>query len=470
MKLYFPLISLMSLLFVANQGLSQAHIARISPSAAGIEQILVTTGPGQTGEISIKTASKAGTCAESGTAIPLVPPVSVNASATTVVNVPRSALKIGGYVCASVGTVDPSPEVIFDPGCRNVGPYTDCTFDYMLIGGIEQSDLSAKDTVTEGFYDLFIRRPVDSDWGSLWFRSRFLGTPGSSSTQNVVAAAIDPSGTLTTSGLAQSVASIDYVVGFQLDLLNKLAKNSGNHRMTYSPIVGFGATSPLSSTTTVLGLKVPDYGTEECNQLQQRFGTAQGYNPALPGTGVYDAAEHIGCVVQPNSDHTQPGTQITTIAFSNEDRSSFLLKWGAGLRIIDRYSPNCNETGGCSRLMADFTLGKDQSLTGGSFKSTVFKADAIIPVMSTGFYFFGSSATRITPNKTLPPLILTPVTIVSGSGTCPTDSSGATACVPSPNVFVLPYRQQDRDFYRIGIGIDIAKVFKIFNRPAEATN
>src|SRR5947207_6382808 len=109
MKRWFPFVALGSLMLVASQGVSQAHIARISPSAAGMEEILVTTGSGQTGEISIKTASKAGTCADSGIAIPLVSPVSVNASGTTVVNVPRSTLKVGGYVCASVGAVDPSP-------------------------------------------------------------------------------------------------------------------------------------------------------------------------------------------------------------------------------------------------------------------------------------------------------------------------------------------------------------------------
>jgi hypothetical protein len=45
-------------------------------------------------------------------------------------------------------------------------------------------------------------------------------------------------------------------------------------------------------------------------------------------------------------------------------------------------------------------------------------------------------------------------------------SSSSTVCVPSPNVFVLPYKQPDRDFYSIGVGIDLVKVFtKLFTPP-----
>jgi hypothetical protein len=48
----------------------------------------------------------------------------------------------------------------------------------------------------------------------------------------------------------------------------------------------------------------------------------------------------------------------------------------------------------------------------------------------------------------------------SGSSTC--TASASTACIPSSSVFVLPFKQQNRDFYRIGIGIDAMKILKIF--------
>jgi hypothetical protein len=85
--------------------------------------------------------------------------------------------------------------------------------------------------------------------------------------------------------------------------------------------------------------------------------------------------------------------------------------------------------------------------------------------MSTGFYFFATSANRFEKNMTLSPLILSPATVNSSTASACTSSS-STVCVPSPNVFVLPYKQPDRDFYSIGVGIDLVKVFtKLFTPP-----
>jgi hypothetical protein len=447
-----------------------AVVPSISPVPAGgawtVNVITAPAAPDDT--ITIFKAAKSGSCTASGTSLPFAPGFSnlVLAGAATAVQM-KDPVTTGEVLCAKItnpktGLIAATPEVVVNPGCGTPGVYSDCTFNYMLIGGIEQSDLSAQSSVTDGFFDLFLRRPVDNPWGSIWFRSRYLGAPSSSSTQNIVAAATDPTGTLVAKNLPQSVAAVDYVLGLQFDL-GQIA----NKRLTFSPIAAFGATTPLSATTTVAGFVVPAYGTNECDQLQARFTAKLGYSPALPGSGVYDSNGDIGCVVQPNprssAANPLPGTQIADIAFSNEDRSSFLLKWGAGVRIIDRFSSSgspCSASLGCSRLLADFTIGQDQAITGGHLHHLVFKADAIIPVLSTGAYFFASSANRFSRNTTLSPLILTPITITNGTG-CTASSSNA--CLPSPSVFVLPYKQQDRDYYRIGVGIDLAKVFtKLF--------
>jgi hypothetical protein len=384
-------------------------------------------------------------------------------AATVPASIPTAPATAGAVPAATPGVA---------VSCGTPGKYSDCTFEYLLIGGIEQAGLSAQNSVTEGFYDLFLRRPVDSNWGSIWFRSRYLGTPSSSSTQNIVSAASNPTGTLTASNLPQSVAAVDYALGLQFD--HWVYRNQ---RFSYSPIVGVGATTPLSATTTVAGYVVPAYGTNECNQLQARFGATQGYKPSLPPSGLYGASPGtMGCVVQPNPLSTTanplPGTQITDIAFSNEDRSSFLMKWGAGVRIIDRSLPSdssgCSSSKGCSRLMADIILGQDQSITGGYLRHFVLKTDAIIPVFSTGAYFFASSANRLERNTTLSPLILSPVTVATNTSSSACVASATTVCFPSPSVFVLPYKQQNRDYYRIGIGIDITKVFAKLFSPAPA--
>jgi hypothetical protein len=452
---------------------SQAAPSITPAPSAGDISVTLSTAPAATSDTvalySVAPADK-GKCIASGAAVKLADNSSnlVLGGATTRLEL-DTALASDYYLCAKItshttGAVTPTAEVAVGAGCNTPGTYTDCTFYYMLIGGIEQSDLSAQSSVTEGFYDLFIRRPVDSTWGSIWFRSRYLGTPSSSSTQNVVAAATNPTGTLTASNLPQSVTAVDYTLGLQFDHWRNESKS-----ISYSPIVGFGATTPLSATTTVSGLVVPAYGTSECNQLHLRFSNAYGYSPALPAAGPDPTTPTtMDCVVQPNpASTTAAGTKITDIAFSNQDRTSFLLKWGVGMRLIDRYrltgASTCADTAGCSRLMADFTIGQDQAITGGYWRHLVVKADAIIPVVQTGAYFFAASANRIESSTTFSPLILTPITVTANSGSSTCTTSSTTICVPSPSVFVLPYKQQNRDYYRIGIGIDVQKIFtKLF--------
>jgi len=354
--------------------------------------------------------------------------------------------------------------------------YRDDAFEYMFLGGVEQSDLSAQSSITQGFYDLSLREPFNDHGPAGWFRSRYLGMPSSSSTQNIVAAATNPTGTLTASNLPQSVMAVDYILGFEFhDFSFNNSKGAANEgKSTISPIMGFGATTPLSASTIVSGFAVPAYGTNECNQLQQRFISPRGYSPVLPGPGIYDSKGDIGCVVQPNSagttSNSAPGTQITDIGFSNEDRSSFLLKWGAGIRITDRWGADpkdkttaCHTSPGCARLTADITIGQDQAITGGQLRKFVLKTDAVIPILKTGAYFFGAADNRLERNTTLSPLILSPVTLATNTATSTCSASSTTVCYPSSSVFILPYKQQNRDYYRIGIGIDAAKILtKLF--------
>ena len=196
---------------------------------------------------------------------------------------------------------------------------------------------------------------------------------------------------------------------------------------------------------------------------------AEGLFASIAGPGIYDAAGDIGCVVQPNSANTTsaaaPGTQIKDIGFSNEDRSSFLLKWGAGVRIMDRWGvvgaddkTACHSAAGCTRLSADITIGQDQAITGGLLRRFVVKTDAVIPILTTGAFFFASADNRIARDQTVSPLILSPVTLATNTTTSTCTASTTTVCYPSSNVFVLPFKQQNRDYYRIGIGIDALKI------------
>jgi hypothetical protein len=368
---------------------------------------------------------------------------------------------------------------------------------------VEQSDLSAQNSQTDPFVDLIVRAPWNVRAGSVWLRARFLGAPTTSSTQNVVAASTSPTGTITSSSLSTVGYAVDYVVGVEHDWFQANRNDPTRGMFTLGVIAGLGATTPLSSQSATVGYAMPTYGTNECTQLHQRFTTLNGYNPGLPASGTVTTTTTIGsnpptvgppvnyCSILPipsSSSSTAGGvtiktstdnTAITNIAFSPEDRSSFLLKYLAGFRLINRWhsqgstrcssagvndhsdnDPNTNfKNGPCTRSIVDFTFGQDEAITGGYLRRVVFKSDAIFPIPKSGMYFFASASIRLKSNANLSPLILTSTPVTSSSGT----TTAGTVTIPSPSVFVLPLKQSDRDFYRIGIAFDLAKILpKLF--------
>lgn len=381
--------------------------------------------------------------------------------------------------------------------------FSDCEWQYQLIGGIEQSDLSAQSSATLGFVNFFVRAPANTRLGSIWLRARFLGSPNTSSTQNIVTVATDPAGTLSSSSLSSVGSAVDYVIGLEHDYFQpKRVKNDGSLGMsnpgsgqfTLGVIAGFGATSPLSSQSATVAYAVPVYGTNECSQVNGRYGPSNTvhYQDPLPSQsstpgGLIQTTTTAGsnaptvvtsgpfCVINPTPTISQTtsngvvtttattGTVLTTLAFSPEDRSSFLLKYGVGVRLISRFPhtpktslAGCFHETPCSRSVVDFTLGQDQAITGGHLRSLVFKSDALFPILNTGVFFFGSASIRTQQNATLPPLILTPVPLAA-------TATAGSVTVPSPSVFVLPLKQANRDFYRIGIGLDLSKILpKLF--------
>ena len=247
----------------------------IEPVSSTNPQVILKTATAPAGgTITLLTAKTADACATSTVAVPpkkgtssVVRPVGETTLSTA------SHLKAGSYLCAviksSAANANPirvsavkvsqgsskapnsAASAAGDPDAASESqekgnPYTDESFDYVFLGGIEQADLSAQSSVTEGFYDLSMRERFNDGVTGIWFRSRYLGTPSSSSKQNIVAAATNPSGTLTASNLPQSVAAVDYSAGVPLYDF-KLGSTPG--KLTLTPLIGVGATTPLSATT-----------------------------------------------------------------------------------------------------------------------------------------------------------------------------------------------------------------------------
>jgi hypothetical protein len=97
--------------------------------------------------------------------------------------------------------------------------------------------------------------------------------------------------------------------------------------------------------------------------------------------------------------------------------------------------------------MVDLTVGQDEAITGGRLRHFVLRIDGIHPLWyNSWLYLFGTAAIRLQRNDFRETLILD------------ADSSGAK---PSdPNVALLPLKQPNKDFYRIGVGINFTQLLE----------
>ena len=373
--------------------------------------------------------------------------------------------------------------------------WNDCDWQYWVIGGGEESALSSQDSQTNPFVSLFVRAPTDNRNGSLWLLARFLGAANANSTGNVVAATQSALGSSSTSGLPQVGTAVDYTIGFQHDWFQPSEKpfESEKGGFTIGGIVGFGATTPLSAQHATTAYVVPSFGTNECDELLKRFPSSRAGLPVQPSTPyIITTTTPSGgtattmtsgpfCIINPvpitttttsngsTSTVTVSGTSQTDIAFAPEDRNSFLLKYFLGVRLINRWHNQDDTVCGtkapkvpCTRTVVDLTVGQDEAITGGMLRHFVGKAEAVFPVpKATSICFFGSASMRLSRNQNLSPLILQPATIVTSSPTPP-----ATILLPSTSTWILPLTQPNRDFYRIGIGVDLTDLIsKAFGQP-----
>ena len=350
------------------------------------------------------------------------------------------AVKAGDNVTAqtcSSSTCDTVSEKYGPPSAQvpitstlKAGPADSRKAYVVLIGGVEYGGYSSQAQTTDGFLNIFYGGPRSSNGFSGWGRIRLTNAP-QTATNGVVSVISNPTG-LATYDYSNVGQVLDYVFGPSW----KIPRTKG-----WDIIAGFGAITPLSSANAPVIFLAPAPGTQNCSTLVSRFSSGMGYSPGL--------------VMAPPGSSTCLAGGYTAIAFTNQDRSNFLMKYGAGVRTSYKFGPNAWGT-------ADATIGQDASVTGGYLRGVVFKVDANIPIptgSSSWLYLFGSAYMRLQSNQNLPPLILQ----------SPPQSAPVT--VPSATVFELPLRQPNRDYYRIGAGLNISQLWcKAFGSGCTASS
>jgi hypothetical protein len=139
------------------------------------------------------------------------------------------------------------------------------------------------------------------------------------------------------------------------------------------------------------------------------------------------------------------------IAFVSPDRDRFFRQFYAGFRAHGYYFDYKNPDIPLKRYPAtlDVTFGMNESVTGGRLRGGVLRLEGFYPLPYNELEFvnlFGTAIIKPTRTRIQDPLILEPA------------PSGTT--VPASNVFLVTVPQINRDYYRVGVGIDVISLIK----------
>lgn len=294
-----------------------------------------------------------------------------------------------------------------------------------FIIGFEQSGGASADSKGQPFMDLFINTPLtnatDKPAGfSIWGDVRLTQTPAQVSAFSNLAS--DAIGTLTSDETNEFVSGFDFVVGPEIRL--KTFKNTD-----VSLIAGFGAVSPLNPRKSVQIFEVPKEGTSQRDPFLELF----------------------------------PGAEDKEfIAFVSPDRDRFLRQYFGGIRLKTYTYDKTNDKGvraaGNSEAiqnvfpaMLDITFGQSEAVTGGKLVKFVLGIDGFYPLPFPDkyrfLYLFGTAKFKVGGPKTISkPLIL--------------DTAASSVKVTDSTVFIADPVSSNRDFYRIGFGVDLLELFR----------
>jgi hypothetical protein len=143
------------------------------------------------------------------------------------------------------------------------------------------------------------------------------------------------------------------------------------------------------------------------------------------------------------------------VAFTTKDRDRFLRQYYGGFRFKTYYfkkkgdDPDAAERLGRFPSSIDVGYGGNEAVTGGRFRGAVLRIDFFqsIPVggWAGSIFFYGTFLLKPARTNIVDPILLRP-------------ASGVT--VPASDVAMLFSPQINRDYYRIGIGVELLSLFR----------
>lgn len=149
------------------------------------------------------------------------------------------------------------------------------------------------------------------------------------------------------------------------------------------------------------------------------------------------------------------------VAFAEKDSSRYRKQYFGGARMVGQYTEDA-ESRGSTRV--DFLVGQNEAVTGGTFSGPVIRVEGFVPLafggekaMNNVFYFFGNM--QLATNPPFDTFRLD--SIRRDFGADRVFLKPAVDIVPSnPLVSVVNTNPLNRDFYRLGVGIDFLRLVK----------
>ena len=150
------------------------------------------------------------------------------------------------------------------------------------------------------------------------------------------------------------------------------------------------------------------------------------------------------------------------ITFFTPERSRFFRRYYGGIRLKTYFfSPDvggecdpkikspCKAPYDIFPGIIDITAGQDEAVTAGKLSRVLFRVEGVYPLpFVPGFHVFGSIYTSFKRNTQEPPFNTFTINT-------PTDGTANDA-----NTFRFPLNPLDRDYFRIGVGVDLIQLLK----------
>ncbi len=236
-------------------------------------------------------------------------------------------------------------------------------------------------------------------------------------------------------------------------------------RLALSWIVGGGLSTPFSTDST-----------------EVQSAVTQAICDAFKAPAGQTISNSSGLVCQYNGTNTTPSIVVDAngntrdfIDFYTPDRSRFFRRFYTGLRfktfyfsrdVHSRCQPfegrpsdegDCNAPYDIFPGIIDLTVGQDEAVTRGKFNGVLFRVEGVYPLpWYQGIHIFGTIYTKLQGQHS-PGQPFSPYTIQAPP------AGGATDVTTFR--FALP--PLDRDYFRIGIGVDLIQVFKKTGQPSK---